>query len=120
MLWDGILNWEVHMSLEQSDPCVMTSASQAACLLKVLAHKTRILILCRILYEEVSAGDLAVYTRLRPSVLSAHLARLAELSLVATRRAGQLILYRVASPVIEPMLRALSTIYALRQTSLQP
>jgi len=105
------------MSLLQSDPCVTASALQAACLLKGLAHRTRILILCRILNEEVSAGDLAAYTCLRPSVLSAHLARLVELSLVTMRRVGQLILYRVASPVIEPMLRALSAVYALRQTS---
>jgi ArsR family transcriptional regulator len=86
-------------------------AGEAAALLKALAHEARLLVLCQLLEGEYTAGALQDASRLSQSALSQHLARLREESLVATRREGQTIYYRLADPSVERVLDTLAQIY---------
>ena len=59
----------------------------------------------------LSYGELSARVGLAQSPLSQHLARLRALKLVATRRDGQMILYRLASEGVAELLGTLNTIY---------
>src|SRR5947209_1165879 len=72
-------------------------AREAAEFLKALAHETRLLILCILREGEKSVGDLERILGLRQPAVSQQLARLRADHLVATRRAGKTIYYRLAS-----------------------
>lgn len=86
-------------------------AGQAAALLKALAHEARLMILCQLVEGEHSVGALQEGSGFSQSALSQHLARLREENLVATRREGQTIYYRLADPKAARMLRTLAAIY---------
>ena len=89
-------------------------AQEAAALLKALANDKRLLILCQLGSGESSVGALQAHVGLSQSALSQHLALLREEGIVATRRDGQTIWYRIADP------RALSVINALAQLFCPP
>ncbi len=92
--------------------CDLTSnADQAADFLSALANNKRLLILCKLLHNEMSVGALAKAIDLSQSALSQHLAKLRALDLVSTRRDAQTIYYMVSSPHIELMLSTLSSLY---------
>lgn len=86
-------------------------ADEAAELLAAMANPKRLLILCNLLAHELSVGQLAERVELAQSPLSQHLARLRALKLVATRRDGQAILYRLASDDVARILTTLHGIY---------
>ena len=86
-------------------------AEDAARLLATLAHGKRLLALCHMLRGEVSVGRLAELVELTPTALSQHLARMRDLQLVETRREGQTIYYRLASPEVAAILRTLYGLY---------
>lgn len=100
-------------STQPFDPAEFQArAGEAAALLKLLANERRLLILCRILQEEeVSVGALAPAVGLSQSALSQHLARLRADGLVATRRAGQTIHYRIGDDRVAKVLGSLKDIY---------
>lgn len=86
-------------------------AADVARLLACLASAPRLLVLCRLAEAgEVRAGDLGAGLGLSPSALSQHLARLRADGLVATRRAGTEIHYRIADP---RLLRLMTTLHDL-------
>ena len=86
-------------------------AEEAARLLATLAHGKRLLALCHMLRGEVSVGRLAELIDLAPTALSQHLARMRDLQLVETRREGQTIYYRLASPEVAAILETLYGLY---------
>lgn len=87
-------------------------AAEAALHLKLMANEHRLLILCRLLVEqEMAVGDLAGAVGLSQSALSQHLAKMRDEGLVATRREGQTIFYRVADPNTRRLLAVLKDIY---------
>lgn len=87
-------------------------AVQAASLLKLLANGNRLLILCRLAPAgEMSVTDLAAAVGLSQSALSQHLARMREEGLLATRRAGQTVFYRIADADAARLLAVLKDIY---------
>jgi DNA-binding transcriptional ArsR family regulator len=83
-------------------------ADEAAQLLTAMANPKRLLILCNLLEQERSVGELGKVVGLEQSPLSQHLSKLRALGLVKTRRDGQAIFYRLAS---EPVTRLLTTLY---------
>ncbi|WP_310498897.1 metalloregulator ArsR/SmtB family transcription factor [Sandarakinorhabdus sp.] len=85
------------------------SAAAAARLLRTLANERRLLILCQLVAGERAAGSLDV--GLSQSALSQHLARLRTEGLVATRRTGQQIVYRLADPAAAAVLATLAEIF---------
>lgn len=86
-------------------------ADEAAELLAAMANPKRLLILCNLLDEELSVGELSERVALAQSPLSQHLAKLRALKLVTTRRDGQMILYRLASDSVASLLVTLHGIY---------
>jgi DNA-binding transcriptional ArsR family regulator len=87
------------------------SASQAAALLKALSNEKRLMILCRLGDRELQAGALCPLVGLSQSALSQHLALLREEGLVATRREGQAIFYRIADPAVARVIATLADIF---------
>jgi DNA-binding transcriptional ArsR family regulator len=86
-------------------------ASEAAGLLKLLANNQRLIILCRLSGAELSVSELGAHVNLAQSALSQHLAKLRAHGLVATRRVGQNIYYRLANPTAEKLVMALCELY---------
>ena len=85
------------------------AAADATRLLKAMAHDARLLVLCQLVDGELQAGQFA--TRLSQSALSQHLAVLRVKGLVATRRQGQAIFYRLANPAVTAVITTLASIY---------
>src|SRR5690606_29679911 len=83
-----------------ADPCA------AAELLRVLANGRRLEVLCALREGELSVGQLLERVGLSQSALSQHLARLRADGIVATRRAGQTIFYRIADGEVLTILEA--------------
>jgi len=93
------------------DPATMAAAAEAASdLLKSLASRHRLLILCRLIDGEQSVGQLASWLELRQSTVSQHLALLRKDGLVTPRRDGQTIWYAIAS---DPARQVLETLYRI-------
>lgn len=86
-------------------------AEQAARLLSALGNAKRLMALCRLMDTEVAVRPLADAVGLSQSALSQHLARLRDLGLVATRRDGQTIYYRLASDDARRLIALLYDIY---------
>lgn len=83
-------------------------AAQAEEMLKAMANRHRLMILCQLNGSEASVGELAAMLGVRDSTVSQHLALLRKDGLVATRREGQTIWYSLAS---EPVRRLVGTLY---------
>jgi DNA-binding transcriptional ArsR family regulator len=90
-------------------------ADEAAELLTAMANPKRLLILCHLLEQERSVAELSGLVDLAQSPLSQHLAKLRALKLVATRREGQSVFYRVASLEVRQVLETLYGIYCAPQ-----
>jgi ArsR family transcriptional regulator len=86
-------------------------AGSAASLLRALAHEARLMVLCQLAEGERSAGDLAADTEMSQSAFSQHLAKLREEGLVATRREGTSIFYRISDPAALAVIGALAAHY---------
>lgn len=77
----------------------MRTAADAACrLMKVLSNPDRLLLLCQLSQGELRVGELEERLHIMQPTLSQQLAVLRDEGLVATRREGKHIHYRVASP----------------------
>lgn len=87
------------------------SAGEAARLLRALSNDRRLMILCQLGDREMSVGQLLPLVGLSQSALSQHLAKLREEALVATRRDGTTIFYRVAEPAVLKVIAVLAEVY---------
>ena len=87
------------------------SAGKAAGLLRLLANEKRLMILCQLIEGELSVSVLQARIGLSQSALSQHLARLREDGIVATRREGQVIYYRVVDPAALRVLETLADLF---------
>ena len=85
------------------------SAAAAARLLKAMAHDSRLLVLCQLTEGERQVSQIA--SPLSQSALSQHLAVLRAEGLVATRRDGQAIFYRLANPAVAAVIGTLAGIF---------
>lgn len=88
---------------------------EAAELLTAMANPKRLLILCHLMDGEHNVAELSELVDLAQSPLSQHLAKLRALKLVAARRDGQSMRYRVASPEVTKILETLHGIYCAPQ-----
>lgn len=86
-------------------------AEEAAELLKSLANRHRLLIVCQLIGGERSVGELAEFLGIRDSTVSQHLALLRKDGIVATRREGQTIYYAIGSAPARAILETLYGIY---------
>jgi len=87
------------------------SASQACAVLKAMAHEDRLLLLCQLTQGERNVGELEALVGLHQPSLSQHLGVLRDEGLVATRREGKYIYYRLASFEVIQIMQTLSALY---------
>lgn len=90
---------------------MQAAAGRASDLLKSLANRNRLLILCQLIDDERSVGELATFLKVRDSTVSQHLALLRKDGLVQARRNGQTIWYSIASGPARQVLQTLFRIY---------
>lgn len=94
------------------DQIMEQSAAEAAALLRLLGNERRLLLLCMLIAEgEAHVGKLAERVRLSQPAVSQHLAKLREDGLVATRRTGTTIHYRIADPRVERVIQVLKDVF---------
>ncbi len=91
------------------------AAGQASELLKSLSNPHRLMILCQILEQERSVGDLASFLALRVSTVSQHLALLRREGLVTARREAQTVYYSITSPPARRILETLFELFCAKQ-----
>ena len=109
---NGELMEETSASARSSDlQALEPKADKVAQLLMALGHSKRLMAMCRMMDEEVSVGVLAEEIGLGQSALSQHLSKLRALGLVSTRRDGQTIYYRLASPEARELIATLYRLY---------
>jgi ArsR family transcriptional regulator len=87
------------------------SATRAAALLRLLGNERRLMILCQLADGELSVGEIQPRVGLSQSALSQHLALLREEGVVATRREGQTIHYRLADPAVARIIETLAELF---------
>jgi DNA-binding transcriptional ArsR family regulator len=84
---------------------------EAERLLKALANRHRLLVLCELHGGEKSVGELQEAVGLSQSALSQHLAWLREDGIVSTRREAQTIHYALNSPEVKRLIAVLHDMY---------
>lgn len=90
---------------------LLPRAAEAEILLKALANRHRLMLMCELHDGERSVNALVESIGLSQSALSQHLARLRADKLVATRREAQVIYYRLADPAVARVIALLHEIY---------
>jgi len=86
----------------------LRSAADSACrLMKVFSNPDRLLLLCQLSQGERRVGELQELVGIGQPTLSQQLGVLREEGLVATRREGKQIHYRIASPQALAVLQVL-------------
>jgi len=93
------------MNVEPSQ--LIDQAQEVANILKQLANKYRLIILCTLADGELSVGELNDKIPLSQSALSQHLGKLRDSQLVVTRRESQTIFYRIEDTKVLALLKAL-------------
>lgn len=86
-------------------------AEEASRVLTAMANAKRLMVLCNLLEGEKSVGQMAELVGLSAAALSQHLGKMRSLNLVATRRDGQTIYYRLASHEVREILETLYRLY---------
>ena len=86
------------------------NADEAVAVLKGLASRNRLLLLCQLVEGERSVGELAQTLGLAQSVVSQHLSLLHREGVVIGRRDGQSIFYRISDLRVRKLM---STMFAL-------
>ena len=92
-----------HISLADMRP----RAEQAAAMLSAMANPKRLLVLCSLVEQQRSVGELAELVGLSDAALSQHLSKMRALNLVRSRRDGQTIYYTLASGDVRAVLETL-------------
>ena len=94
----------------QSEP-MRAAADQASGLLKALANPHRLLIVCQLIENERSVGELAAFLGVRDSTVSQHLALLRRDGIVTARRDGQTVWYAIGSDPARDLVHTLYRAY---------
>jgi DNA-binding transcriptional ArsR family regulator len=87
------------------------NAGRAEALLKALANRRRLLVLCQLADGEQTVSALQPKVGVSQSALSQHLAVLRDEGVVATRREGQTIWYRIADPAAARVIETLVEVF---------
>ena len=88
---------------------IKKNIATATKILKAMANKKRLLILCALDEGEKSVGQLEVIADLSQSALSQHLAKLRHDKIVKTRRDAQTIYYSINEKAVPAVIKTLMT-----------
>ena len=86
---------------------MLASATQACTLLRVLANRDRLMLLCQLSQGEFCVSELATALGIGQPTLSQQLTVLRHEALVSTRREGKLIFYSITSPQAMAVMQVL-------------
>src|SRR3974390_1636727 len=87
-------------------------AAEVAAILGAIANERRLMVLCKLVeWGEANVSSLAEAVGLGQSALSQHLAKLRAEGIVAFRRDGQTLWYRIADPRIEALFSTLHHLF---------
>lgn len=87
------------------------AATEAAAVLKVLSNPQRLRLLCALLEQQRSVGELEQALGASQSYVSGQLARLRSEGLVEAERDGRVIRYRLSDPRVTPILETLYKVF---------
>lgn len=87
------------------------NAAEVAQLLKLLANRNRLLVLCALVTRDHTAGELEALTGLSQPAVSQHLAKLRNAEIVSTRKAAQRVIYTLKEPNVRAVVETLHSIY---------
>jgi ArsR family transcriptional regulator, virulence genes transcriptional regulator len=87
------------------------NSAEAVVLLKAMANERRLQILCILLGQELSVGELCSKLELSQSALSQHLAWLRRDELVSTRKEAQTVFYSLKSVEVKAMIELLHKLF---------
>lgn len=90
---------------------MQANAEAAASLMKMLSNPARLLILCSLVDQERTAGELEGAAGLSQSAVSQHLARLRSEGLVETRRDGQRVIYSLKDENAKDVIHYLHSLF---------
>ena len=90
---------------------MLVAADEASGLLKALANRHRLIIICQLAEKERSVGELADVLKIRDSTVSQHLALLRKDKLVTARRDAQTIWYSIGNAAARELVRTLYRVY---------
>jgi len=99
---------------------MQVAAGRASDLLKALANRHRLMIICQLIDTERSVGELAAFLGIRESTVSQHLALLRKDRLVSTRRDGQTIWYQINSGPAREVVKTLYRVYCAQTPACRP
>ncbi|MEG3753234.1 metalloregulator ArsR/SmtB family transcription factor [Psychromonas arctica] len=83
------------------------NAGEASELLKVMAHKDRMVVLCLLSEGEMGVAELREHTKLSQSAFSQHLSVLRKNKLVSIRKEAQAVFYSLADDRVNIILKAM-------------
>jgi ArsR family transcriptional regulator len=97
------MNVKEKLSMSESvqfDIAAMRENADKACrMMKTLANRDRLMLLCQLSQGEKRVGELEEDTNIQQPTLSQQLAVLREEGVVSTRRDGKHIYYKISSPI---------------------
>ncbi len=88
-----------------------TGATAATAMLKALANRNRLMVLCHLAGHEMTVGELAGHVGLSLSALSQHLAGLRAAGIVQARRNAREVHYRLNQGPATRLMAVLADIY---------
>ena len=93
-------------------------AKQIAALLKVLANENRLLILCALMQQPLTVGELAKFVpNITQSALSQHLSLLKAHGILDFSKSGQRITYSIADHRVEEIIHVLKQYYCAAEVA---
>ena len=98
-----------HMQLNTE--LLKEKAGEVSAILKLLASENRLMLLCQLVGQERSVGELGRLTGLRSPAVSQQLALLRTHGVVGQRREGQTIYYRLERPDVIHLMQTLYQLY---------
>ena len=96
--------------LQATDP-MQAAAEEAADVLKALANPRRLRLLCALVPGEMSVGGLEAAVGASQSYVSGQLLKLRAEGLVACRKDGRVVRYRLSDPRVKPVLERLYEVF---------
>ncbi len=86
---------------------MIEKAGDVAKLLKIISNPNRLMIVCKLLDEEMSVGDIETRLGIRQPTLSRELGHLREANILSTRKQSKVVFYRLENPKMERLIQAI-------------
>ena len=103
---------QANEAMPKLDTSLMRANADNACrMMKTLANRDRLMVLCQLSQGEKRVGELEEATNILQPTLSQQLAVLREENVVSTRRDGKHIYYRISSPIAMSVMALLYATY---------